>query len=115
MNESNNKLLDSSLHAIEQCQDALGEIASSCCMPERSPNMDAAFVKLQGIVTGIQQTYKVEKSAKAVIKNIGEFGSQIGFLYATCCTVEREFLYQDVFKQLNQAHGNLWEVIGVNH
>lgn len=54
-------------------------------------------------------------AAKEVIKNIGELGSQVGFLYTTCCTAEREPLYQDVFKQLNPTHEKLWEVIGVNH
>lgn len=57
MKENNIKLLDSSLHAIEQCQDVLSEIASSCCMSERSPNMVAAFAKLQKIVAAIKQTY----------------------------------------------------------
>ena len=68
MKESNTELLDSSLQSIEQCQDVLGQIASSCCMPERSPNMDVAFAKLQSIDTVIKQAYKEERSANEVIK-----------------------------------------------
>ena len=84
-------------------------------MPERSPNMQAAFRSLQEIETTIKHAYEDNKFVEQGINKIGELGSKVGFLFATCCTSDREILYQNIFKQLNKTHEHLWGVLGHSH
>jgi hypothetical protein len=101
--------------ALEHCAEILGEIAATCCMPQRSTHMDAAFQELQQALSALTLTRSDHSAVHQCIDGIGQFGARVGFLYATCCTDVREPLYQRLFKEMNRAHGLLWMVQGHSH
>jgi len=115
MSKGNTVLLDESKTAIYQCSKLLKEISTSCCMPERSPKMTEAFNKIDNILQNIELSYVTTNSVHTSIADIGSFGSMIGFLFATCCTETREPLYQQMYKEMNNAHTKLWQYMGHSH
>jgi len=111
----NSELLDESKTAMVKCSRLLRELSSSCCMPERSSNMNEAFTKLDCILHELEMLSSTENSINKSIKYIGDFGSIIGYLYATCCTDTRKTLYQQMYDELGVAHGKLWQYSGHSH
>ena len=108
-------LLDESKTAINRCSELLNKISTTCCMPERSPNMQEAFTQIDNILKNIDLAHHSNDNVHKSIADIGRFGSLIGFLYATCCTDTREPIYQDMYKEMNNAHGKLWQYMGHSH
>ncbi|MCF6288159.1 MAG: hypothetical protein L3J53_02845 [Proteobacteria bacterium] len=108
-------LLDEAKTAINKCNRLLNEISTTCCMPERSPNMHEAFTQIDNILENLDLALHSNDNVHKAIADIGRFGSMIGYLYATCCTDIREPLYQKMYKQMNSAHGNLWRHMGHSH
>lgn len=115
MTKENLVLLDESKAAINACGKLLKEISTSCCMPERSPKMTEAFTKIDNILQGLSSAHLSVNNVHNSIAFIGDFGSMIGYLFATCCTESREPLYQKMYKEMNVAHGKLWEYMGHSH
>jgi len=115
MTKGNTVLLDESKMAMSECGKLLKEISTSCCMPERSPKMTEAFTQIDSILLNLDLAYHSSEDVHNSIENIGSFGSMIGFLYATCCTKTREPLYQKMYKEMNNAHGKLWQYMGHSH
>jgi len=115
MTKGNTVLLDEAKSAMEECGKLLKEISSSCCMPDRSPNMTEAFNKLDNILQNLDLANDSTDSIHNSVTDIGHFGSMIGFLYATCCTDSREPLYHKMYKEMNNAHGKLWQYMGHTH
>ncbi len=113
--KGNTTLLDESKIAINNCSQLLNEISTSCCMPERSPNMQQAFTQIDNIIKSLDLAPHSNDDVHNSIAGIGSFGSMIGFLYATCCTDTREPLYQKMYKEMNNAHGKLWQYMGHSH
>lgn len=113
--KGNITLLDESKTAINNCSQLLNEISTSCCMPEKSPNIQEAFIQIDDILQSIDLAHHNNENVHKSIANIGRFGNMIGFLYATCCTDTREPLYQKMYKEMNSAHGKLWQYIGHSH
>jgi len=108
-------LLDESKLAIKECRSLLEEVSTSCCMPDRSPKMTEAFNQMDNIVLNLDLARQETESVNKAIADIGHLGSIVGFLYATCCTVTREPLYQKMYKEMNDAHGKLWQFLGHSH
>ncbi len=113
----NNKieLLVSSKNILERCQMTLTELSKTCCMPERSPNIDAAKLSIDNLISCTNNAVNNKDNANKCIDEIGQLGSKVGFLYATCCTDTREPLYQSIFKDLSVVHVNMWAVLGHGH
>jgi len=115
MTKGNTALLDESKTAISECSNLLNKISTTCCMPERSPNMKEAFSKIENILDSLALAVENEESVHSAITEIGQFGSMVGYLYATCCTETREPMYQKMYKEMNNAHGKLWQYMGHAH
>lgn len=115
MLKENTTLLNESKIAINQCKILLQEISTNCCMPERSAKITDAFTKIDSILQNLELTYPNTKNIHNSIADIGDFGSMIGFLFATCCTEIREPLYQKMYRQMNSAHTKLWQYMGHSH
>lgn len=115
MTKGNTALLDESKFAIKECGKLLNEISTTCCMPERSPNMTEAFTQIDDILQKLDQAYHHDNNVHSSIAGIGKLGSMIGYLYSTCCTETRETLYQKMYKEMNNAHNKLWKYIGHSH
>ncbi len=115
MSRNNTELLDDSIKALQDCSNILDNISETCCMPERSSNMKEAQSSLNKVISAAKESYNNKQHAQKCIESIGDFGSKIGFLNATCCTPTRELMYQSIFKNLVVAHGNMWEVLGHSH
>lgn len=115
MMKGNATLLDESKLAINKCSHLLNEISTSCCMPERSPNMQEAFTQIDKTLQNLDLAHNSNESVHNSITDIGRFGSMIGFLYATCCTDTRAPLYQKMYKEMSNAHGKLWQYMGHSH
>lgn len=115
-NESNmptNDLLESSKTILNNCVDSLNQITTTCCMPERSPKMQAAFDKLNGAQSLLND--RTQASYKECQEQISQFGAAIGALYVSCCTDTREPLYQHILKQLNRVNNSLNTMLGLTH
>lgn len=108
-------LLEECVFKISQCINSLNTIASTYYMQERSEIMKSIFTALKNISSAIKQAGDRDGAVEECIKHIGVVGGKVGYLYATCCTVDREPLYQNIFKKLNQVHGRLWGVLGHSH
>ena len=115
MNINTTELLDDSIKMLKECSAVLEEISSTCCMPERSKNINDAQSALNHIITVSKETYTYKQNAEKCIESIGNVGSKIGFLYATCCTPTREIMYRNILKKLSTVHGNMWSVLGHSH
>jgi len=115
MSKGNTALLADSKSAINQCGKLLKEISTSCCIPERSPNMAEAFKKIDSILQNLELSHLNAESVHKSISDIGSFGSMIGYLFATCCTETRVPLYQQMYKEMNKAHTMLWQYMGHSH
>lgn len=117
--KGNNILIDESKSSMDECSKLLNEISNTCCMPERSTNMTAAFSKIENIVEELKLIHadsdNVSNSVENSITHIGSLGGMIGYLYATCCTTTREPLYQKMYKEMNSAHAKLWQFLGHSH
>jgi len=113
--KGNSVLLDESKASIDKCGKLLKEISTTCCMPDRSTNMSVAFTSLDKLLVELDLSYTNNESIHNAINQIGNFGSLVGFLYSTCCTVSREPLYQKMYKEMNSAHGKLWQYLGHSH
>lgn len=85
----------------------LNQIAETCCMPERSGDMTEASNRLRKAMEALERGHKDQGALSESLENIAQCGSRIGRLYVTCCTEAREPLYQQLLKQLNEAHGNV--------
>ena len=115
MEAQNFKLLEDSKGALVKCRKALEKISTTCCVAERSPNMNEAFIELDSIFQSIGHSSLDQKQYYSAIDGIGQFGSKIGWLYATCCSETREPMYQSIFKELNFAHANFWRILSIEH
>jgi len=115
MNSNNTALLDESISALLDCKEALIQLATTCCMPERGPNMDKLNSSLDELISTTNTITVDVLNAQKCITAIGPIGSQVGFLYTTCCTATREPLYQRIFTNLMQVHSNSWAVLGHSH
>ena len=117
--KGNKILIDESKSSMDECSKLLNEISNTCCMPERSTNMTAAFNKIDNIVEELNLIHAdnddVTNSLENSITHIGSLGGMIGYLYATCCTTTREPLYQKMYKEMNSAHGKLSLYMGNSH
>lgn len=113
--KGNKSLLDDSERRINECIGLLKEVSSSCCMPERSANMNEAFLKLDSILTELKLARDNEDNIQKSIHHIGELGKTVGFLFATCCTTTREPLYQNMYRIMNDVHGKLYSYLGHSH
>ena len=56
-----------------------------------------------------------EEAMPICVSKIELCGSKIGKLYVSCCTEEREKLYQKLFKLLNEVHTNMYKLMGIAH
>jgi len=107
--------VDRAIRSLENCGEALGRISASCCIPQRSNQMAGAFDNLQKSLSELQHGPKSRDTLPGCLENIVECGSRIGKLYVTCCTETREPLYQQILKELNEAHGNVGRILGQSH
>jgi len=113
--ESNKKIIFESITAIEQCSETLNKIAETCCSSDRSPNMIQLQTLFNEILSLLNNIDKNSDNIKVCIEHIATSGSQLGFLYVTCCTVVRAPLYQNIFSELMQIHCNMWRLSGHAH
>ncbi len=105
------KLIVDSVSTLQNCKNTLTEISKTCCMPERSP----AENSIDELISMTNNIKTDKKNIHQCIERIGVIGSQMGFLYATCCTATREPLYQKIFKELMEVHVNMWSIQGDSH
>jgi len=113
--KGNKDLLDDSETKINECIGLLKEISNSCCMPERSTNMNEAFTKLDSILGELKSARNNIDNVHKSIYHIGDLGRSVGFLFATCCTASREPLYQKMYKIMNEVHSKLYLYLGHSH
>jgi len=110
MNEKHNVLLAEIIGLLKENGEIITEISKTCCMPERSPNLNKAQALLDDIITDVKN-----ENIQDSFEKIGRFGKQLGFLYATCCTLIKEPLYQHIFKNMMSVHVKLWGTLGHSH
>ncbi len=115
MSENNNDLINDSVNALQVCNKTLTTISETCCTPDRNPNMKEAQISITDIINTTREIYHHTQNAQKCIEGIGNFGSKIGYLYATCCTATREPLYQIIFKNLMTVHNNMSKILGHSH
>ena len=115
MDHQDKSKLDDALKALRECSVLLADISASCCMPKRSEKMANAISELKTITSTVKRTKGDPKSVHRCIEGVGQFGGNVGVLYATCCTPVREPLYQNIYTELNKAHTALWQVLGHGH
>lgn len=113
MNTNHHQLIKESIDKVESCENILERISLTCCMPIRSKKMRSTFIGLDNINKLIQGISK--DSLSGVIEEVEHCGSQIGKLYVSCCTEKKEPLYQELFKQLNEVHSNIYKIMGISH
>jgi len=106
----NNTLLPEIIELLKENGTIRTKISETCCMPERTPNLNKAQSLLDDIITDVQNE-KIHDS----FEKIGRFGKQLGFLYATCCTLIKEPMYQHIFRNMMSVHVKLWETLGHSH
>lgn len=101
MTDSDARRSDQILASLEGCKKVLDQIAVTCCMPERSPQMKEASATLDEAVRIVRQYPANPSGLSQVLDCIADCGSRIGRLYVTCCTETREALYQRILGGLN--------------
>ncbi len=111
MMNDNARLFERSQRAIADGLATLDRIAETCCMPERSGEMTEASDRLRKAMEALERGRRNQDTLSESLENIAQCGSRIGRLYVTCCTETREPLYQQLLKQLNEAHGNVGRML----
>jgi len=101
--------------ALQNSKQILTDISKTCCMPERSPNINEAKDLIDKLIAITREMNGEEHKVHRCIEDIGALGSKIGYLYATCCTETREPMYQGIFKDLMTINAGLWSTLGHSH
>lgn len=101
--------------SLETCLQALERLEETCCMPDRSPHMQYVRALLIQTRELVQRLTMESMATQQCLQNITDIGAKLGFLYATCCTPEREAHYQTIFRELGAAHMNMLRVLGSGH
>lgn len=107
------QLAKASIDKVQSSVQTLEKISSTCCLPMRSKKMQDTFQGLDNINQLLQDVSK--DSLLSVIEEIEQCGSQIGKLYVSCCTEQKEPLYHQLFKQLNEVNTNVYKMLGIGH
>lgn len=120
---TNTKLLDSSLKAMEDCGEMLGRISASCCMPGRSVKIKETFDQMRNASDNIRKATIDTRNGRSenhaaltdAVEQITQAGGKIGNLNVSCCTEVREPMYRHILLQLNQVHRELNAAMGFSH
>tara|TARA_R110000744_G_scaffold181413_3_gene300578 strand:- start:5110 stop:5451 length:342 start_codon:yes stop_codon:yes gene_type:complete len=113
MKTNHEQLILASVEKIEESEKTLEKISFTCCMPIRSKRMQDLFSELRNISKLLKNLS--EEAMPICVSKIELCGSKIGKLYVSCCTEEREKLYQKLFKLLNEVHTNMYKLMGIAH
>ena len=113
MYTNHQQLIKESINQVKSCENVLEKISSTCCIPIRSKKMQDTFKGLDNLNQLLQGISK--DSLSGAIEEIEHCGSHIGKLYVSCCTEKREPLYQQLLRQLNEVHSNIYKIMGLGH
>ncbi len=99
MLESNT--LENAYAALRECETALDELESRCCLPERSPRMKALGDTIAAARVGVDRFSAGDHDAvEQTFEELKDAGSQIGWLQVGCCAPDRLPLYHTLLEGL---------------
>ena len=101
--------------ALDACDVALVKLEKTCCVPGRSPSMQAladSFTEIRGTLDAAMGSD--EGSDKVVIELEG-VGAQVGKLQVTCCAPSRSRHYAAILAGLTQVQRALAASRGQGH
>jgi len=99
--------------ALDKCEQALEKLESMCCMPERSPRMQALGQTFSAARAGLDDLD--EGSASGTIAILEDAGAQIGWLQVGCCAPGRLPLYHTLLEELTTMQRSVNAAAGVGH
>ena len=107
--------LDNARSKLTESREALVRVASTCCMPGRSPAMNESLALLESTVEQLATTPASMSVVNDALAAIEQLGGSVGTLYATCCTPKRATHYTSVFSGLHSAYTELHMALGHGH
>ena len=106
--------LESLLNTLDKADVALEELDANCCVPHRSPRMQAIGAALQSARVEVTAV-KSEQEATAAIESLEAIGAQIGALQVSCCAPSRLPLYASMLTDLTTAQRTLTREFRLDH
>lgn len=101
-----------SQQALTRCTLLFEQMAQSCCMPQGSELMRSVLSELKVLYdsscAGQAEPYET-------MGRLTQIGSQIGEMYVSCCTQQREPKYQEALSLLSQVYRTQMQASGMTH
>ena len=91
------------LEALADSERALDQLEATCCVPDRSPSMEALAATLARARASLTDA---EESA-TVTAHLEDAGAQVGRLQVGCCAPSRLPLYARILENLTTAQRSL--------
>jgi len=94
--------LENAYSALDECEAALEELETRCCMPERSPRMKALADTIAAARSGVDRVGAgdYDDAVEQTFTELKDAGSQIGWLQVGCCAPDRLPLYHTLLEGL---------------
>ncbi len=107
--------LKPAFEALDDCDEALEKLATTCCKPERSPRMEALANTLADARTGFDRVDDDPEQADALFAHLEDAGAQLGWLQVGCCAPNRLPLYTRMLGNLTKAQRSLTRTLDHGH
>ncbi len=99
---------------LENCGRNLGVLSSTCCQSQKGEDMTKLLKSFANVHE--QLDYKSDISfPDQLITFVEENGALIGVLHVTCCTTEREKIYEELLRDLNKIFQLAWQLKDAEH
>ncbi len=104
--------INDALEVLDDAEVALERLHKTCCVPGRSPRMEALGQTITDARTAIETD---SSDVDGIVELIESAGAQIGFLQVGCCAPSRMPLYASMLDDLTTAQLTVKKVAGQGH
>lgn len=88
---------------LDKCDEVLAELHDKCCVPNRSPRMEALQQRLTRVRSDIGKLDTDESSYERILEEMKSAGAEIGELQIECCAPGRMPLYAELLAGLSRT------------
>ena len=107
--------LQSATQALDEMDAALVKLEKTCCVPERSPRMEALAASFAEIRAGLTKAMSGEEASAKAVTVLEDAGAQVGHLQVTCCAPSRSRHYATILAGLTVTQRSLAAARGQAH
>ena len=105
--------LEDAYAALDECEAALEELETRCCMPDRSPRMKSLGDTIAGARSSIERVGAgdYDDAMERTFEELKDAGSQIGWLQVGCCAPDRLPLYHTLLEGLTTTRKSVGQAV----